>query len=68
MQKQVFKNLTALVRKVYIADKLREYIVSLSYATRSPDAYKFAEVQKYVRHASAHVLRWRSNVPQKHER
>jgi len=38
------------VEKVYCDDKIRDYIVSLVFATRAPELYKLGDLKKYIQY------------------
>lgn len=48
-QKDIFEA-QELVKKVYVDDKIKDYIVDLVFATRNPEEYKLADVAHYIQY------------------
>lgn len=42
-----------LIRKIYIDDKLKDYIVDLIFATRAPEQYRLREIAKYIEYGAS---------------
>ncbi len=53
MDKERIKTFKSLVKKVYVSDKIRNYIVKLIYATREPKSFGFEELSNLIEYGAS---------------
>ena len=47
------EEIVGLIRKIYMDEKLREYIVDLVFATRQPEKYKLEDIRDYIQYGAS---------------